>query len=84
MFVVDSTQAELRQNIQASIHHSEQSVYTLLGHPGVNRWTSCLSAEKWRDTASYVMEFLGFEICTRSMTVWWPVSKRLALKAYIA
>jgi hypothetical protein len=83
MFVDDSAQAELRHNIRASIHHSEQSAYTILGHPGVNRRASCLSAEKWRDTASYVMEFLGFEICTRSMTVRWPVPKRLALKAYI-
>jgi hypothetical protein len=83
MFVDDSAQAELRQRIRASIHNSEQSAYTILGHPGVNRRTSCLSAEKWRDTAHYAMEFLGFEICTRSMTVRWPVPKRLALKAYI-
>lgn len=83
-FVDDTAQAELRENIRASIHASEQAAYTLLGHPGDNRRPSCLSEEKWRDTASYLMDFLGFEVCTRTMTVRWPVEKRLALKQVIA
>jgi hypothetical protein len=29
------------------------------------------------------MEFLGFDVCTRTMQVCWPVAKRLALKAVI-
>jgi hypothetical protein len=83
MFVDDSAQAELRQHIRVSIHTSEQSAYVLLGHPSANRRTSCLSEEKWRDQAHYMMEFLGFEVCTRTMSVRWPVAKRLALKAVI-
>jgi hypothetical protein len=61
MFVDDSAQAELCSTIRASIHASEQSAYTLLGHPGTNQRPSCLSEEKWRDTAHYVMEFLGLK-----------------------
>jgi hypothetical protein len=84
MFVDDSAQAELRHNIRASIHASEQAAYALLGRPDENRRTSCLSEEKWRDIAHYLMEFLGFEVCTRTMMVRWPVPKRLALKKIIA
>ena len=83
MFVDDSAQAELRARILSSIHASEQSASTLLGHPDGDRRTSCLSAEKWRDIAHYTMEFLGFEVNTRTMMVRWPLAKRLALKALI-
>jgi hypothetical protein len=83
MFVDDSAQAELWELILPSIHASEQSAYTLLGHPNGDRRTSCLSEEKWRDIAHYTMEFLGFEVNTRTMMVRWPVTKRLALKALI-
>jgi hypothetical protein len=83
MFIDDSAQAELRQHICASIHASEQSAYTLLGHPSANHCTSCLLEEKWRDHANFLMEFLGFEVCTWTMQVRWPVAKRLALKAVI-
>jgi hypothetical protein len=82
-FVDDTAQAELRENIRSSIHASEQAAYVLLGRPGENRRPSCISEEKWRDTASPLMEFLGFEVCTRTMTVRWPVEKRLALKQLI-
>ena len=83
MFVDDGAQAELREMILPSIHASEHSAYTLLGHPDGDRRTSCLSAEKWRDTAHYTMEFLGFEVNTRTMMIRWPIAKRLALKVLI-
>jgi hypothetical protein len=82
--VDDTAQAELRENICSSIHASEQAAYVLLGRPGENRRPLCISEEKWRDTASSLMEFLGFKVCTRTMTVHWPVAKRLALKQLIA
>jgi hypothetical protein len=40
MFVDDSAQAELREPILPSIHASEQSAYTLLGHPELSEKVS--------------------------------------------
>jgi hypothetical protein len=82
-FVDDTAQADLPANIRASIHASEQAANAFLGHPSENRRPSCISEEKWRETAAHLVEFLVFEVCTRTMMVRWPVPKRLALKQLI-
>jgi hypothetical protein len=83
-FVDDSQMAAIRRLIVRAIDCSVSSAYTLFGAPELDRRPSCLSLAKFRPLATYRMEFLGFDICTRTLEVRWPVAKRLALLATIA
>jgi hypothetical protein len=82
-FVDDTQMAATRQNIMHVINCSVVSAYLLLGSPMEDRRPACLSETKYREYASYVMDYLGFTIDTRRMCVSWPTSKRLALRNLI-
>lgn len=79
-FVDDSQMAALRTFILRAIDCSVESAYLLFGAPETERRPSCLSEAKFRPLATYGMDFLGFDICTRTLEVRWPVAKRLALR----
>ena len=78
-FVDDNQMAALRTYIMRAIDCSVASAYLLFGAPDVDRRPCCLNEAKFRPVATYLMDFLGFTICTRTLEVRWPVSKRLAL-----
>jgi hypothetical protein len=65
--------------MRAAVRNSILSAYYWFGFPDKDRRTPCLNTLKWDPIAAADMIFLGFHICTRSMTVAWPVPKRLAL-----
>jgi hypothetical protein len=83
-FVDDTQTAALRHDIHHVINCGVVSAYLLLGSPATDRRPSCLNEEKWRDCASYVMDFLGFTVDTRKISVSWPTAKRLHLRDLIA
>ena len=62
-----------------ALHQSLVSAFILFGWPGQDRRNSCMSAEKWEPTASFIVLFLGYLINSRTMVVTWPLYKRQAL-----
>ena len=78
-FVDDNGIADVRARIIGAIDNSVRAAYAIFGHPSGDRRFPCLSEEKWIEIASYAMVYLGFFICTRSMTMSWPVEKRQQL-----
>jgi hypothetical protein len=63
-----------------ALHQSVRAAYLLFGFPFEDRRQSCLSAEKWDPFVSHSMLYLGFLINSRTMTVTWPLDKRLELR----
>ena len=81
-FVDDNATVDLRPRIRQAINSSVVSAFIMFGYPAENpRRPPVLSEEKWIQYTSHVLEFLGFDIDTRRMTVSWPIRKRLALKS---
>jgi hypothetical protein len=78
-FVDDNGVAGLRSTIQNLIHNSVLLAFLLFGWPGDDRRSSCLASDKWEPDILYKMLYLGFIICSRTMTVTWPYSKRKEL-----
>jgi hypothetical protein len=64
--------------IQA-LHQSLVSAFILFGWPGKDRRSSCMTADKWDNTASFAVLFLGYYVNSRLMQVTWPLYKRAAL-----
>jgi hypothetical protein len=79
-FVDDNGIAAYRDRMRQALHQSVRAAYLLFGFPGDNRRQSCLSAEKWDPFVSHIMLCLGFFINSRTMTVTWPLDKRLELR----
>jgi hypothetical protein len=78
-FVDDNGVAGLRTNIIDSVHNSFVSAFLLFGWPEDDRRSSCLGPDKWERNILYEMMYLGFSICSRTMTVTWPFYKRKEL-----
>jgi hypothetical protein len=78
-FVDDNGICAIRDRIVAALQQSLVAAFILFGWPGQDRRGSCIAADKWVNTASFVVLFLGFYINSRSMTVTWPLYKRQAL-----
>jgi hypothetical protein len=78
-FVDDNGVCAVRDRIVSALHQSLVAAFILFGWPWQDRHSSCMAEDKWANTASYVVLFLGFYINSRSMTVTWPLYKRLAL-----
>ena len=82
-FVDDNGVCAFRHKIVSALHQSLVAAFILFGWPWQDRRNSCMAEEKWANTASYLVLFLGFYINSRSMTVTWPLYKRQALYADI-
>jgi hypothetical protein len=82
-FVDDNGVAAYQSNIRRALHQSIESAYMLYGYPEDDCRDSCISDGKWEVYVSHIMEYLGFIINSRDLTVTWPLSKRLALRAEI-
>jgi hypothetical protein len=82
-FVDDNGVAAYRSDIWRALHQSIKSAYMLYGYPENDRRNSCITDGKWEVYVSHIMEYLGFIINSRDLTVTWPLSKRLALRAEI-
>jgi hypothetical protein len=80
-FVDDNATVDLRLRIRQAINASVISAFVMFGFPSENaRRPSALNKDKWEYHASHRLEYLGFDLDTRRMTVAWPIPKRLALK----
>jgi hypothetical protein len=78
-FVDDNGVLALRSDIRGTLHNSVVAAFLLFGWPHEDRRSSCLAPEKWERDASSAMLYLGFLICSRTLRVTWPLSKRAEL-----
>uniref|UniRef100_UPI002596FA89 hypothetical protein n=1 Tax=uncultured Marinobacter sp. TaxID=187379 RepID=UPI002596FA89 len=78
-FVDDNGVLALRSNIRGTLHNSVVAAFLLFGWPHEDRRSSCLAPDKWERDASSAMLYLGFLICSRTLRVTWPLSKRAEL-----
>jgi hypothetical protein len=78
-FVDDNGILALRTNIKNTLHNSVVAAFLLFGWPDDDRRSSCLAPDKWERDALFDMLYLGFRICSRSLTVTWPLYKRSEL-----
>jgi hypothetical protein len=78
-FVDDNGVCAIRDRIVSALHQSLVAAFILFGWPWQDRRSSCMAEDKWSNVASYLVLFLGFYINSRTMTVTWPLYKRLAL-----
>jgi hypothetical protein len=83
MFVDDNAVAATRDHIMAAIRAAEASAYAVFGSPGDDLRNPCITDDKWAAFAHYCITHLGYQICSRSMTVAWPCDKREALREII-
>jgi hypothetical protein len=78
-FVDDNGVLALRSDIKQALHNSIVAAFLLFGWPDNDRRASCLAPDKWETDAVFDMLYLGFRICSRSLTVTWPLYKRQEL-----
>jgi hypothetical protein len=70
-----ATAARMTHALQQSLI----SAFILFGWPAQDRRNSCKAANKWANTASYIVLFLEYYINSRTMMVMWPFYKQEAL-----
>jgi hypothetical protein len=75
-FVDDNGVLALRSRIHSTLHNSIVAAFMLFGWPHEDRRSSCLAPDKWERDANFDMLYLGFRICSRTLTVTWPFYKR--------
>ncbi len=78
-FVDDNGVLALRSRIQSTLHNSIVAAFLLFGWPHDDRRNSCLAPDKWERDAHFDILYLGFRICSRTLTVTWPLYKRQEL-----
>jgi hypothetical protein len=78
-FIYDNSICAIRDRIVAALQQSLVATFILFGWSDHNRRGSCIAADKWVNTASFMVLFLGFYINSRTMTVTWPLYKHQAL-----
>ena len=66
-FVDDNGVCAVRDRIVAALHQSLVAAFILFGWPWQDCRNSCMAADKWETTASFVVLFLGFYINSRTM-----------------
>jgi hypothetical protein len=79
MYVDDNIVVALRDDIADEVRRAEGSAYVVFGRPGKDRRGSVLQEDKWEPVAHFKVHHLGFNICTRAMSVDWPRDKRQLL-----
>ena len=84
VFVDDSANAHIKRFIRMVINCSVAAAYILFGFPDddPNR-PPCINPKKWEKHVSHLLLFLGYQICTRTMKVIWPIAKREKLAIFL-
>jgi len=82
-FVDDNGKCALYHEAPELLHNSAVAGFILFGDPSEDRRPSCINADKWDFVINHIMRYLGFDINSRTMTVTWPIEKRLRLRAII-
>merc|ERR1712197_231452 len=62
-----------------SVNNSLESAFGLLIEEGLDHRGDCLNDDKWDSIISEQILYLGWLICSRSMTIEWPYKKQMAL-----
>lgn len=75
MYVDDNCTVNIRARIKADIRASVGSAFDCFGYPNEDRRLPCLRDEKFSQVASFCVDHLGFQICTRTMRVILPEQK---------
>jgi hypothetical protein len=84
MFVDDNGMAALVHFMRTTIQSSEASAKILFGYPAEDpRRPVCLAEDKWLETVSHLLHYLGFDIDTRRLTMSWPLDKRTQFRSLI-
>jgi hypothetical protein len=78
-FVDDNGILDRRERMIGAIDNSVRAAYDVFGPPEIDRRAPCLSEQKWAELASFLCEYLGFDIDSRQLLMSWPVAKRLQL-----
>jgi hypothetical protein len=79
MFVDDNGVVGLRERILEAVRNSVASAYLIFGVPEDDRRGGCFALDKWAEEISHHALYLGYDVCTRSLTIGWPVPKRKQL-----
>lgn len=83
-FVDDTAVAHSRDNFIAAAAASVFSAYVVFGRPEEDPFRPpCINPLKWSDTVFHHLQFLGYHVDTRLMTVAWPIDKRQKLKFFL-
>ena len=84
MFVDDNIVATLRCYLAQALHAAVESAFAVYGHPSKDpRRPSVMRDDKWCRQALEAIMHLGYDLCTRKMTIGWPDDKRHALRELI-
>ena len=69
----------IRARILDAIRNSVASAYLIFGVPANDRRPGCFALDKWAEEVCHLAYYLGFDVCTRTLTLSWPVAKRQQL-----
>ena len=79
MFVDDNGVLGIRARILDAIQNSVASAYLIFGDPAHDRRPGCFALDKWAEEVCHLAYYLAFDVCTRTLTLSWPVAKRQQL-----
>jgi hypothetical protein len=65
------------------LQYSVVADFIIFGWPQQDHHSSCMAEDEWKQTASFVVLFLGFYINSKTKTVTWPVYKHQSMFANI-
>jgi hypothetical protein len=83
MFVDDNGVLGIRARILEAIRNSVASAYLIFGVPENDRRPGCFALDKWAKEVSHLACYLGYDVCTRSLALGWPIPKRQQLFALL-
>jgi hypothetical protein len=79
-FIDDNRVLAIRSNVRGTLHNSVVAAFLIFGWPHKDWRSSCLAPDKWERDARPDKVYLGFLICSRTLRVTWPFSKRAELR----
>jgi hypothetical protein len=83
-FVDDTGVAHIRRHFLTAAAASVFSAYVVFGRPEEDpARPPCINPAKWSDNVFHYLQFLGYHIDTRKMTVAWPLDKRAKLSLFL-
>ena len=83
-FVDDCGNAHIKAHFLTLVNCSVTAAYILFGHPHEDpARPPCINPIKWQTIVCHLLLFLGYEICTRTMRLIWPLAKRSKLLIFL-
>jgi hypothetical protein len=79
MFVDDNGVLSIRARVLDAIRNSVASAYPIFGVPEADQRPGCFALDKWAEEVCHLACYLGYNVCTRSLTLGWPAPKRQQL-----